>query len=143
MHEARTSLGMVGTLLVAGCGGGGLPSQAIMLTPTVGTTSVMECLDQEAQKLGYRIIRIDRQDGVMVAERRDKNPDISRPREYAGGDMITVNRMKKEENGVRPLAIVPSSYIMEWLANGSNQKTVKSRESVLGDAKALSERCRL
>jgi len=142
MHEARTSLVVVGTLLAAGCGSS-TASQAITLTPTVGMTSVMECLDQEAQKLGYRIIRIDRQDGVMVAERRDKNPDISRPREYAGGDMITVNRMKKEENGVRPLAIVPSSYIMEWLANGSNQKTVKSRESVLGDAKALSERCRL
>lgn len=141
MHEARTSLVAVGTLLVAGCGPR-MPSQAITLTPTVGMTSVMECLDQEAQKLGYRIIRIDRQDGNMVAERRDKNPDISSPREYAGGDMITVSRMK-EENGVRPLSIAPSSFIVEWLANGANQKSVKTRESVVGDAKALGERCRL
>jgi hypothetical protein len=141
MREARTSLVVVGTLLAAGCGSS-TPSQAITLTPTVGMTSVMDCLDQEAQKLDYRILRIDRRDGNMVAERRDKNPDISRLREYAGGDMITVSRLK-EENGVRPLSIAPSSFIVEWLANGANQKTVKTRESAIGDAKALSERCRL
>lgn len=142
MHEARTSLAVLGTLLVAGCSKSGLSGEPITLTPTVGMTSVMECLDQEAQKLGYRIIRLDRQDGNMVAERRDKSPDISAPREYAGGDMITVSRQKKVDD-VRPLSIVPSSYVMEWLANGSNQRSVKPRESVIGDAKALSERCRL
>jgi hypothetical protein len=142
MREVRTSLAVLGTLLVAGCSKSGLSGEPITLTPTVGMTSVMECLDQEAQKLGYRIIRIDRQDGNMVAERRDKSPDISAPREYGGGDMITVSRQPKV-NDVHPLAIVPSSYIMEWLANGSNQRAVKPRESVLGDARALSERCRL
>lgn len=142
MHEARTSLAVLGTLLVAGCSKNGLSGEPITLTPTVGMTSVMECLDQEAQKLGYRIIRLDREDGNMVAERRDKSPDISAPREYAGGDMITVSRQKKVDD-VRPLSIVPSSYVMEWLANGSNQRSVRPRESVLGDAKALSERCRL
>ena len=142
MHEVRTSLAVVGALLVAGCSKSGLSGEPITLTPTVGMTSVMECLDQEAQKLGYKIIRLDREDGSMVAERRDKNPDISAPREYAGGDMITVSRQKKVDD-VRPLSIVPSSYVMEWLANGSNQRSVKPRESVLGDAKALSERCRL
>jgi hypothetical protein len=141
MREVRTSLVAVGSLLVAGCGASA-SSEAITLVPTVGMSSVIDCLDQEAQKLDYRIIRIDRRDGNMVAERRDKSPDISRPREYAGGDMITVSRMK-EENGVRPLSIVPSSFIVEWLANGANQKSVKTRESAIGDAKALSERCRL
>jgi len=142
MHEARTSLVVMGTLLAVGCGGGGLPSNAITITPTVGMTSVMECLDQEAQKLGYRIIRIDRRDGNMVAERRDQKPDISGLREYAGGDMITVSR-QKQEGDVRPLAIIPSSFVVEWLVNGANQKSVQTRESAIGDAKALSERCRL
>ena len=141
MHEARTSLAAVGTLVLAGCGGGA-PSQSIQLTPTVGTTSVMECLGQEAQKLGYKVLMMDREDGNMVAERRDSKPDIGQPREYAGGDQLKVGRLKKQGD-VQPLSITPSSFIMEWLANGANQKKVATTERALNDAKTLSEACKL
>ena len=141
MREARTSLAVMGTLVLAGCGGGA-PSQAIQLTPTVGTTSVMECLGQEVQKLGYKVLLINREDGNMIAERRDNKPAIEQPREYAGGDQIKVDRLKKQGD-VQPLSIKPSSFIMEWLANGANQKVVPTTERVLKDAKTLSEACKL
>ena len=108
MHEARTSLAVVGTLVLVGCGGGA-PSQSIQLTPTVGTSSVMECLGQETQKLGYKVLMMDREDGNMVAERRDSKPDIGQPREYAGGDQLKVGRLKKQGD-VQPLSITPSSF---------------------------------
>ena len=135
------SLAVMGTLVVVGCGGGA-SSQAIQLTPTVGTTSVMECLGQEVQKLGYKVLMMDREDGDMLAERRDSKPNIEQPREYAGGDQLKVARLKKQGD-VQPLSITPSSFIMEWLANGANQKKVPTTERALNDAKALSEACKL
>jgi hypothetical protein len=140
MREARTSMAVMGMLLVGACGGS-TSSQAITLTPTVGTSSVMECLAQEAQKLGYKITLLDRA-GSMTAERRDDKPDINHPREYAGGDLITVSRLKKQGDA-QPLSVKPTSFVMEWLANGANQKQVETSQAVLGDAKALEERCRL
>jgi hypothetical protein len=134
-------MAVVGTLVLVGCGGGA-PSQAITLTPTVATKSVMECLSQEAQKLEYKIMLIDREDGNMIAERRDSKPAIDQPREYAGGDMLKVSRLKKQGD-VQPLAITPSSFIMEWLVNGANQKAVPTTERALKDAKVLSEACKL
>ena len=142
MREARTALAVAGTFLLAGCGGGGAPSQAVTLTPTVGMKSVMECLSQEAEKLEYKITMVDKDDGHMIAERRDKDPAIGNPREYAGGDMITVDRGAKQGD-VRPLAIKPSSFIMEWLANGANRKNVSTTERARADANTLAERCRL
>lgn len=141
MHEARTSLAVVGTLVLVGCGGGA-PSQAITLTPTVATKSVMECLSQEAQKLEYKVTLLDRENGSMLAERRDSKPAIDQPREYAGGDLLKVSRLKKQGD-VQPLSITPSSFIMEWLVNGANQKPVPTTERALKDAQALSEACKL
>jgi hypothetical protein len=131
----------VGTLVLVGCGGGA-PSQAITLTPTVATKSVMECLSQEAQKLEYKVILLDREEGNMVAERRDSKPAIDSPREYAGGDMLKVTHMKKQGDVV-PLSITPSSFIMEWLANGANRQAVATTERARKDAQALSENCKL
>lgn len=142
MREARRPLAVVGTLVVAACGGTAVSPGTIKLTPTVGTTSVMECLSQETKKLGYQIIRLDREDGNMVAERRDKDPKLGDPREYAGGDLITVSRLKREGDVV-PLELKSSSFIMEWLYNGANQKAVSTSDRVRADVKSLSETCRL
>ena len=142
MREARTSLAVAGTLLLAGCGSTAAAVGTVTLTPQAGTRSVMECLNQESEKLGYQVIRIDREDGDMLAERRDKNPNIDNPREYAGGDQITVTPQKKQGE-VQPLSLVPASFIMEWLVNGANQKYVKTSERAEADVRTLSERCRL
>jgi hypothetical protein len=141
MRDARMAAVALAAV-AAGCGGATVSPQAIKLTPSAGTESVMECLSQESAKLGYKVLRIDREDGLMEAERRDKNPDIDSPREYGGGDRIAVSRLKAED-GVRPLLITPSSFIVEWLVTGANQKKAKTSERVLADAQALSDRCRL
>ena len=141
MREARTSMAVVGTLLLVGCGGSA-PNNAVTLTPTVGTTSVMECLGQEASKLGYKIIRADREGGYMLAERRDRDPNIVQPREYAGGDRVEVTRLKKQGDA-QPLQLKPTSFIVEWLANGANDKSVPTSERVKGDVTSLAEKCRL
>jgi hypothetical protein len=143
MRDARMAAAALAAAAVAGCSGGGsLPAQAIKITPQAGTESVMECLTQEVQKLGYKVMRVDRGDGFLEAERRDRAPDISRPNEYAGGDRIVVSRLAKDGE-VRPLALTPSSFIMEWLFNGANQKKVATSEKAIADAQALSDRCRL
>ncbi|HEX5819171.1 MAG TPA: hypothetical protein VFY20_09845, partial [Gemmatimonadales bacterium] len=127
---------------LAGCGGATAGPGAVTLVPTVGMTPVMECLDQEVQKLGYKVVRIDREDGYMTAERWDKKPEISRPREYGGGDRIEVNRQKTKEKDFS-LSLTPSSFIIEWLFNGQNVKKAETREQVVKDVTTLSERCRL
>jgi hypothetical protein len=143
MRDARMAVAALAAAALTGCSGGGtLPAQAIKITPEAGTESVMECMTQEVQKMGYKVMRVDRGDGFLEAERRDAAPDISRINEYAGGDRIVVTRLKAE-GAVRPLAIEPSSFIMEWLFNGANQKKRAPSERVLADAQALSDRCRL
>jgi hypothetical protein len=144
MREARKTLAVAGAALMAGCGGGGTPSNVVTLTPTpgVGITSVMECLGQEATNAGYKIIRADREGGYMLAERRDRDPNIVQPREYAGGDRIEVNGVKQDK-AIRAVTLKPSSFIMEWLANGANEKHVATSDRVKGDAASFSEKCKL
>jgi hypothetical protein len=143
MREPRTSLAVLGTLLLTGCGGG-TPTGGLTLTPgpSVSTKSVMECLNQEAEKLGYKVIRLDREDGDMYAERRDKKPELEDPRTYAVGDAITVSH-QKTQGGVTPLSIVPSSFTVRWLVNGANQDASTTRETAKADANTLVERCKL
>ena len=142
MREWRIFLTAAGTALAAGCGSSGVPANAVTLTPTAGIESVMECLTQEAGKLGYKVLRVDREGGFMEAERRDRDPAIRDPREYAGGDRLEVSQVKADGDA-RPLAIKPSSFIMEWLVNGANMKQVPTTDRAKGDAQTLSDRCRL
>jgi hypothetical protein len=143
MRDARMAVAALTAAALTGCSGGGsLPAQAIKITPEAGTESVTECLAQEVQKMGYKVLRVNRGAGFLEAERRDDAPDISRINEYAGGDRIVVTQLAREGQ-VRPLAITPSSFVMEWLFNGANRKARDTSERALADAQALSDRCRL
>ena len=142
MRDARVwGMGFIAGLLAACSGGGSLPANAVKVTPVAGTESIMQCFAQEAEKLKYRILRIDREGGFMDAERRDPSPDITVPREYAGGDRLVIDRLPKED-GVRPLSITPSTFLMEWLITGANRRQRPTSERAIADAKTLAENCR-
>jgi hypothetical protein len=116
--------------------------QGLQVTPTVSFTQSILCMEQALRDRDYRIVSLDKRDGMLQAQRAQEQVKLSNPRQYGAGDQIDVKPAGKPKEGLLPpLIVTPSGYVLEWLPNGSSTSVTAPSDSAMGDAKYLVEHC--
>ena len=131
----------VAALALAACGSTAQPAMQQIVPQPGGNAAIINCLTDEASNLGYKIMRKDPGDGFLEAERREKQFAEDSPKQYAQGDKFTVQRGKKNADGIRPLELNMQSFRMDFLANGPTQTLGAPSDSGKADMKKFMAAC--
>lgn len=134
------------TLTVAGlaaCGAGTSQTPTGYPVTTTGTFSQsIMCMEAALRDRDYRIVSLDKRDGLLQAQQADEELKLKNPRVYGAGNQIDVKPGPKPKDGTaRTLVVTPSGYTLTWLPNGSSTSLIAPTDSAVAVAKYLADNC--
>ena len=125
---------------LAACGAAVQPAMEQIIPPKDGSAAVINCLVDQSTDLGYRVLRKNPGQGFLEAERRGA-PMRGDARKVAAGDRFTVERGKKDKDGIRPLNLNMVSFRMDFLVNGPQQTLAAPSDTGRADMAIFLKAC--
>lgn len=130
---------LAASLVPAACAGGG---QATVRTAQVPSLSdALECAREQGTEMDFDVVRIDRDERLLVLEREDEEVERSSPTFQRAVDQLRLQPEAGEPGTGRDLEITARTYHLHRTRKGPTRRQRAASEGAVQAADTLIERC--